>query len=598
MMPNFLSATWSALAPALGNHLWQSTVFACAVALLTLSLRNDRARTRYGLWLAASLKFLIPFSLLIGIGTHLTQPRNSSPTRVAAYVAIEQVSQPFTQPVISRATPLTASANLPHLLPALLPIWLCGFLVVGFVWSVRWRRISTSIQGAAPLREGREVEALRRRERLERMPKPTEVFLSQTSLEPGIFGIVSPILVWPQGISERLDDAHLDAVLAHELRHVHRRDNLAAAIHMLVEAVFWFHPLVWWLGARLVHERERACDEEVLDSGSDRQIYAESILKICEFCVGSPLTCVSGVTGADLKKRIARIMSEQVAPKLDFSKKLLLSAAAILAVAAPIAAGILHATPSRAASQGQNTSDAIPVYASISITPSKSGSDRVALMFGPDEFISKNASLQQVIRVAYGVEDDRISGAPGWLDSEKYDLEAKEDSPGVDDPRKLGLDQRVSEQKRMLQELLADRLKLTLHRETRDIAAYALVIAKTGPKLREPNPGDTYPNGFKGRDGVARPGGVHIDGNKLIFQGVPIGPLLWHLSRQLHRTILDETGLSGTYNFTLQEPPASPESSGPAISAAMEQQLGLRLESQEVSMEVLVIDHVEKPSEN
>ena len=77
-----------------------------------------------------------------------------------------------------------------------------------------------------------------------------------------------PVLLWPEGLSERLDDAHLEAVIAHELCHVRRRDNLAAAIHMLVEAVFWFHPLVWWLGARLIDERERACDEEVLQRGS------------------------------------------------------------------------------------------------------------------------------------------------------------------------------------------------------------------------------------------------------------------------------------------------------------------------------------------
>jgi hypothetical protein len=128
------------------------------------------------------------------------------------------------------------------------------------------------------------------------------MLLSRTSLEPGIFGIFRPVLVWPQGISERLEDAHLEAVLAHELWHVRRRDNLADAVHMLVEAIFWFYPLVWWMGAWLMEERERACDEAVLESGGDPKVYAESILKICEFCVASPLACVSGVTGADLKK--------------------------------------------------------------------------------------------------------------------------------------------------------------------------------------------------------------------------------------------------------------------------------------------------------
>ena len=73
---------------------------------------------------------------------------------------------------------------------------------------------------------------------------------------------------------------------------------------MVVQAIFWFHPLVWWIGARLVDERERACDEDVIRLGSEPEVYAESILKTCEFYVESPLACVAGVTGSDLKKRI------------------------------------------------------------------------------------------------------------------------------------------------------------------------------------------------------------------------------------------------------------------------------------------------------
>ena len=96
-------------------------------------------------------------------------------------------------------------------------------------------------------------------------------------------GIFKPVLLLPEGIAERLTPAQLEAILAHELRHVQRRDNLTAAIHMLVETIFWFHPLVWWIRARLMEERERACDEGVLRLGSEPQVYAESILKVCEF---------------------------------------------------------------------------------------------------------------------------------------------------------------------------------------------------------------------------------------------------------------------------------------------------------------------------
>ena len=80
------------------------------------------------------------------------------------------------------------------------------------------------------------------------------------------------------------------------------RDNLSASIHMIVEAVFGFHPLVWWIGVRLVDERERACDEDVLRLGNERHVYAEAILNVCKYYLESPLVCVSGITGSDLKE--------------------------------------------------------------------------------------------------------------------------------------------------------------------------------------------------------------------------------------------------------------------------------------------------------
>src|ERR1700739_692016 len=96
MMLRHLSETASAFAPAVANHLWQSTLFVVMAALLTLTLRNNHARARYWLWLAASLKFLVPFSLLIGLGSHLPWSRASVATPVGLYSAMEQISQPFT----------------------------------------------------------------------------------------------------------------------------------------------------------------------------------------------------------------------------------------------------------------------------------------------------------------------------------------------------------------------------------------------------------------------------------------------------------------------------------------------------------------------
>ena len=90
---------------------------------------------------------------------------------------------------------------------------------------------------------------------------------------------------------------------------------------MAIQAIFWFHPLVWWLGMRLVDERERACDEEVLRLGTKPQIYAAGILNVCKLYIESPLPCVSGITGSSLKERIEAIMKNRMVPGLSFAKK-------------------------------------------------------------------------------------------------------------------------------------------------------------------------------------------------------------------------------------------------------------------------------------
>jgi bla regulator protein blaR1 len=649
MTPAHLSEITRALTPGLGNHLWQSTLFAVAAGLLTLILRKNHAQARYRLWLAASVKFLIPFSLLVSLGNRLAWSHAVQRSNAGLYF-VDEVSQPFTQPAmssISLAAPSTASQSLLHLLPAILAaVWLLGFAAVLLVWCLRWRGISAALREAAPLLEGREVEALRRLERMAGLRRPMEMVSSRASLEPGVFGIgmgiARPVLIWPEGISAHLEAAHLEAVLAHELWHVRRRDNLAAAIHMVVEALFWFHPLVWWLGARLVEERERACDEQVLEMGSERQVYAESILKVCEFCVGSPLACVSGVTGSDLKKRMVNIMTERIARKLDFSRKLLLSTAAALALALPIVFGLANATQSPAEAQAENGGAAAPAYQSASIRPHQpeNGTDgRNKVMFSPQRFSARGATLQTIIQTAYGVQPDLISGAPDWATSQKFDVDVTLPGSAVKNaPKPGGIG--IQNVRTALQALLADRFKLTLHRETKDLSVYELVVAEGGPKLQEAKPAEMASAGIpapppppppagptadsqtdesiKPPGGPLRAGLMQMDPGKLINRGATLEPLVEQLSWQLGRSVLDKTGLTGMYDFTLQWTPdpshavtlkgteeSQPSadsipsgSSGPTLFTALEEQLGLKLVPQKASMQVLVIDHVEPPAEN
>jgi bla regulator protein BlaR1 len=618
MTPTSLSATWSAIAPALGNHLWQSTVFAAAAGLLTMILRKNHARARYWLWLAASLKFLIPFSLLANLGTLLSWSRGSAGIKAPLYFVIEEVSQPFhqsTSPAISPSGSTIVFPSLLHWLPAaLVTAWVCGFAAILFLWCARWRRVSAAMRDAAPLREGREVEALRRLQPI--AGTPIEIVLSRNSLEPGIFGIARPVLIWPEGISEHLEDPHLEAILAHEVWHVRRRDNLAAAVHMVVEAIFWFHPLVWWLGARLVEERERACDEEVVELGSERRIYAESILKVCEFCVESPLACVSGVTGSDLKERMVHIMTERIARKLDFGRKLLLSTAVLLALVIPIGFGVANATPRRVQAQGETAGATAPkfdvsVKASEVSTPTYAGSGvhMVRMMYGPKGFKAENASLLSIIQEAYGIQANQIVGPPE-IKSAAYDIEVKtEESPAnapETDPRLI-----QPEIRSQLQALLADRFKLVLHHESKNLPSYVLVVGENGSKLEPTKFGD-YPDTARGPDGKA----IHrmmmqLQGGQVRgigAQKTSMAEFAKQLSLQLGKNVVDQTGMTGQYDFNLQWSEAATNkdgasndavpAAGPPLVDAIQEQLGLKLVPQQGPLDVLVIDHVEWPEAN
>jgi len=630
------SAAWYAIAPALGNHLWQSTLFAVAAGLLTLTLRKNHARTRYLLWLIASLKFLIPFSWLVALGSRLSW-RSAASAAPSAYYVVEQISQPFNQsatPAVSRAVIVLPAVT--HALPAAaFAIWVCGFLAVLLTWLLRWRKISTAIRSSVPLSEGREVEALRRQERIAGIRRHVDLLLSQAVIEPGIFGMSRPVLVWPEGISRHLETPHLEAILAHELLHVRQRDNLAALLHMLVEAIFWFHPLVWWIGTRLIDERERSCDEQVLELGGERHIYAESILKVCEFCVGSPLPCVSGVTGADLKKRMVHIMSEHVVRRLDLRKKLLLTVAALLAIAVPIVTGIASATPARPQSQSDNAVTASPSFDKVSITPSADSTPppayagtkvhMVRMMSGADGFFARNVTLRSLIEEAYGVRDNQIVGGPAWLNTATFDIDAKLDSSGSVKPEFPPEDRRI---RKMLQSLLADRAKFTLHTETRELPSYTLVVAEGGSRLQSSSADDSQPpagpDPAAGRTVFFRDVKVGPDGQPIRMhgmrmqmdhgqvigmtaQGVSTADFVSQLSRQLGVNVVDKTGLAGTYNFSLQWKRSGDETSNAenntgesgsssSLFTAIQEQLGLKLEPKTGPTQVLVIDHIEKPT--
>ena len=311
---------------ALLNHLWQSTLCVALAGMLVIALRRNGAHIRYWVWFGASVKFLIPFSVLASLGTSLA---GQSVAVAPEPVVLERIADPFPEPVAAAPLPL-AIASPPAAesfgtVPAWgwICAWGCGAMVVAGWWFIRWRRVCRLVSVAVPL----DLEA------------PIPVMICESNVEPGVAGIVSPVLLLPAGITERLTPAQLQGIMTHEMCHLRRRDNLTAAIHMLCAVLFWFHPVMWWLGRRLLVERERACDEAVLTAGVSREAYAEGILRICRNYLECEPLCAAGVAGADLKERIARIMRPPDVERLGRVKRALMATAAAVAFLAPIVCG-------------------------------------------------------------------------------------------------------------------------------------------------------------------------------------------------------------------------------------------------------------------
>ena len=188
--------------------------------------------------------------------------------------------------------------------------------------------------------------------------------------------------------------------------------------------------------------------------------------------------------------------------------------------------------------------------------------------------------------------------------SEHYDIQAKVEEADIPAYKALTNQQRGL----MLQGLLADRFKMVAHTEVRELPIYALVVAKSGLKLKEADPANTYPSGIHGPDGKSTGAGMMRMGPTFIEgQAVPIGQLLGLLTQNTGRTVIDKTGLTGKYDISLKwtpEEPAmfngapAPDSSYPPLFTALQEQLGLKLESQKGPVPGVVIDHIERPAEN
>ena len=328
---------WSSwLWPWILLHLWESTLFVALVALAVRILRLEPARTRYCFWLLAAVKLLFP-SIILGwlvSEVPLGLPVFSPPSLEApvygsqaseSYRPIHEILEPLllSQPFATQPQPEGVQNALYGTLTL---IWITGFLFLVVRWARPNLRLARAVRAGRKMGSGRETVILRRVRSWLALNREVQVVVSPRFTHAGLWGIRKPVILLPDGATVRLSDEALAAVLIHELVHLERRDNLVVLLQRVLTSLLWFYPLTWLIDRKLLEERERACDEEVLRLTQAPETYASGILKVVGACLEGRMAAASSIGGSSLKRRINDILF--VAPP----RKLSLRGCALTAV--------------------------------------------------------------------------------------------------------------------------------------------------------------------------------------------------------------------------------------------------------------------------
>jgi bla regulator protein blaR1 len=447
--------------------------------------------------------------------------------------------------------------------------------------------------------------------------RPVAVLIHEEAAAPLTCGIVRPAIVLP---SQALTwaDQEVRQALVHELEHIRRADWPVHIATRVVCAIYWFNPLAWIAWRQLALEAERACDDAVLRI-AERTAYAQQLVTLARHARSSPVPALSMVSRSELSERISALLDEaQARGRLGFRR-----AATIVAIAGLAAAAVV---PLRAAAQASvrvQDPTTLPSFDVVSIKENKSGDTVQGSRRQPGRIVITNVPLRLSIINFFGLQPQQLIGGPDWINSTRYDIIAQFSGempltePGSVGPLQL-----------MMQRVFAERFKLAVHTETREIPVYELTQARRdrtlGSKLkpaatdceavmsamlksaREGGPPPTA--GPQLPDGRPACGMRFGPGNRLVAGGTSMAALSRNMSNPAGRIIVDKTGLIGGFDFELEftpdpsaaggQPPAVSDTNLPSLFTALEEQLGLKLVPERRPVEVLVIDGVERPTEN
>ncbi len=265
-----------------------------------------------------------------------------------------------------------------------------------------------------------------------------------------------------------------------------------------------------------------------------------------------------------------------------------------------LAAACLLVLPSQSHPQTAAPQAPTPAFDVVSVKPNKSGSGGMSMTGVSDSYKGTNITLDNLIMNSYDLSSaDLIFGLPSWTRSAHFDVDAK-----IVNPDKKQIDNLTEDQRRaMILAILKDRFHFQAHLETKTLPVYDLVLAKGGPKFtgKEPNADTAAAMAKRGLTGAK--GSIITYDGEITASGVPISSIVFSLTGAVGRTVIDKTGLTGTYDFEIKWTPehggqTDSQDSGPSIFTAVEEQLGLKLQSAKGPVQTLVVDHIETPTEN
>jgi uncharacterized protein (TIGR03435 family) len=596
-MKEIMLAAGSSLAPSVVAKVTVITALALFAVWLA---RGGRAAVRHAFLAAAfGVMLLLPMASVLVPPVRLAVPvvveTRASAALPLAIGAARIPAAPMTDDSGVRVISVPQSPGI-SLYNLLLAGWIAGGaifllpLVIG-LWQIRLLRRS----GLAWPRGQSLAETIARDAGVRRR---VDVLLHEEARGPMTCGIVHPTIVLPQD-AESWSEQDLSRAFVHELEHVRRGDMVSHCLARAACAVYWFHPLVWIAWRRLALEAERSCDDAVLRH-SDATAYAEQLVGLARRLVTAQRSpALAMASRADLSARVGAVLDSRQRRGRAGTFSLALACTAAVVLVVTISPLMLVASP-----QAQAHPE-FEVASVKQLDKEREGPDLSFVGTSGKPFkisgnrITMNGTLHAFIAAAYSVRDYQVSGVPSWADSLMFNITAQSSGP----------DEATQDQARvMLQSLLADRFQVKFHREPKVMPVFHLVQSKASKKLTPAGADETF--SWKV---TPEPGGLMR--SKATKES--IGDFVQLVGASADRPVIDKTGITGFIDYDIVfEPPgaARPAAEGGevrqgpkglnfedlnhALIEAIQDQLGLKLQSAKDTVEILIIDHVGKPSEN